>query len=42
MWNGNVNVEKPQVMRISRQPSTVQVTIGKKTTAECDIFKLFG
>jgi hypothetical protein len=37
-----MNVDKPNVMRISRQPSPVQITIEQKTTGECGVFELFG
>jgi hypothetical protein len=36
------NVEKIKVMRISRQPSPIKITINKKEVGECGIFQLFG
>jgi hypothetical protein len=32
------NVEKTKVMRISRQPSPVKITINQTKTRECGIF----
>ena len=40
-WNGNES-EKTKVMRISRQPSSIQIIIDRKTAVECGIFKLSG
>jgi len=37
-----INVEKTKVMRISRQLSLPNVMINQKTSATCEIFKLFG
>jgi len=37
-----INVKKTKVMRISRQPSPIQIMIYKKTAKECDIIQLFG
>jgi hypothetical protein len=37
-----MNVEKTKVMRISRQPSPLQVMTDQKPTGECGICKLFG
>jgi hypothetical protein len=36
-----VNMGKTIVMRISRQPTPIQIMVDKKTE-ECRIFKLFG
>jgi len=36
-----INVEKTKVMRISRHPSPIQITIDKKT-GKCGIFKSLG
>ena len=33
-----MNVEKTKVMRISRQPSPVTITIDQKQTGECEMF----
>ena len=33
-----MNVEKTKVMRISRQPSPVTITVDQKTTGECEMF----
>jgi hypothetical protein len=35
-------VDRHEVMRISRQPSPVQIMIDPKTTGECGVFELFG
>jgi hypothetical protein len=37
-----VNMGKTTVTRISWQPSPIKITVDKKTTEECRIFKLFG
>jgi len=38
-----MNVEKPKVVKISRQPSPVQIMIDlKKKSGECGMIKLFG
>jgi hypothetical protein len=37
----NINVEKTKAMRISREPSSVQI-MTSETTGECGIFQLFG
>jgi hypothetical protein len=36
-----INVEKTKVIRISRQPSPLQITVDKKTTGQCGILQLF-
>jgi hypothetical protein len=36
-----MNVEKNRVMRISSEPSTLQIMVDKKTTEECGMFQLF-
>ena len=33
-----ISVEKTKVMRISRQPSPIKITIDKNTTGECEMF----
>jgi len=38
----DINVEKTEVMTISRQPFLVQIVITPKKNAECGIFNLFG
>ena len=37
-----MNGEKRNVMRITRQSSIVQIMIDQKTAEECGIFQLFG
>jgi hypothetical protein len=37
-----INMEKAKVMRISSQPSPVQIMIDQKTAGECGMFHLFG
>lgn len=37
-----MNVEKPKVIGVSKQPSTVQITIDGKTTGESGYLQLFG
>jgi hypothetical protein len=34
--------KKTKVVKISRQPSPVQIVIYKKTSGECGMIKLFG
>jgi hypothetical protein len=36
-----MNVEKTEVMGISRQPSPIQIMIDQKTAGKCGIFQLF-
>jgi hypothetical protein len=36
-----MNVEKPKVMKISKKPYPIQITIDKKTNGESGIFQLF-
>jgi len=33
-----MNVEKTEVMRISRQPLAVKIMVNQKTTGECGMF----
>jgi hypothetical protein len=37
-----INVDKTKVMRISKQPSPINIMINKKTGDSCEIFELFG
>jgi hypothetical protein len=41
LWNGN-ECEKSKVMRISRQPFTVQITLHKKQLENVKYSKYFG
>jgi len=37
-----INMEKIEVMKISRQLFPLEIAIEKKTTKECEYFKYFG